>query len=233
MPVAQLSADFSYRSLFLADVLAGDDNAGAEWELFSYDTPIGDNWVPLEVVYCGETGGPTGRGPEFYSTPGELPEHERPIGDFPHLWGVGCGVLAKPALDALRDLLAPYVEFLPLVSKEGEFTAFKVLRFADALDRDKSKIDWFPQLKKDTGKPRVAREVRRYAFVESRLRDEVIFRLPEMPLSGPVFVTERFMSVVRTHSLRGFKFTHVWPPVDERQKFLQKRLRKRGRAGRS
>lgn len=88
------------------------------------------------------------------------------ISNFPHFRGTNLGVLTERSYDVLHDLLAPYAEFLPLTSTHGRFIAFKVLKIVDALDRERSNIEWVPQLKKDVGKPRTASQIRKFAFYE-------------------------------------------------------------------
>ena len=154
-----------------------------------------------------------------------LSGRDKPIGDFPYLWGVYFGVFTERSLEVLRDMISPHVELLPLSSRQGEFTAFKVLTIVDALDRERSDIEWAPQLKRQLGNPRVVRRVKKFVFREERLVDQVLFRLPELPWD--LFVTDVFMRAVEQHQLAGFEFTQVWPPIDERAKFLEKRLKRK------
>ena len=229
MHVATLSADVTYRSLHLPEVMAGDDSAGIDYELFRGETPIGSDWVAREVVYLDDSQQPTAECCEASLVAERDIEFEvkKPVGDFPHFWGINFGVLTDKSFEVLHTLISPYVEFLPLTSTHGRFTAFKVLRFVDALDRQQSDIEWYPQLKKDVGKPRIARQIKNLVFHDERLADEVIFQLPEMPLGTEIFVTEPFMRTVEQYHLKGFQFTQVWPPLDDRDKFMRKRLKRR------
>ena len=228
MHVAKLAADFTYRSLHLPEVMAGDDSAGIDYGCFARAGPVGSDWVAREVVYFDETRHPRANCCEASLTlpeQADLSEAKKPVGDYPHFWGINSGVLAERSLAVLHDLISPYVEFLPLTSPHGRFTAFKVLRFVDALDRHQSKIEWQPQLAKDVGKPRMARQIQKFVFHDDRIAEEVIFQLPEMPLGTDVFVTERFMRTVEQSQLSGFRFQQVWPPLDDREKFIRKRLK--------
>ncbi len=229
MTIAELRHDYAYRSLMVAESTETDHEYlyGTLPRLFTYDTPIGANWRPLHVAYAITEPCSDPESCEYGLPPAEPPEEDLPCGDFPSL---GCIlVFTKRAFDVLHSLISPFVEFLPLQSNEGEFVAFKVLRFVDALDCNKSDIEWFPRLKSDPpDEPRVARQIRKYVFHDAKVANEIIFRLPQSPLSnGKVFVTERFIQTVRDYGLKGFRFTQVWPPIDLRQKFLEKRLRKR------
>jgi hypothetical protein len=126
--------------------------------------------------------------------------------------------------------MAPHVEFLPLLSTEDDFTAFKVLTFIDALDESGSVIEWYPRLKKDAGKPRVARAIKECALRSDRLDGAVSFRIPQMPICHDVFVTDTFKRLVADHHLTGFEMKAVWPPPDtsaERAKYLEKRAAKK------
>lgn len=217
--------------------MSGKDDSEVELidtEPFDSDRPIGSQWIPREVIYFAESESPPEDccEAEAEADPEEPRESTKPIGDFPHFWGINFGVLTRRSYDILHELIAPHVEFLPLDSKEGDFIAFKVLRFVDALDSKESVIEWFPQLKKDVGKPRIAHTIKRHAFREELLTNEVIFRIPQMPFYSRVFVTEAFIDCVNTNGLEGFQFWDVWPPTDpsiERQRYLAKRQRKKGR----
>lgn len=229
MHVAKLSADFNYRSLHLPEVMAGNDSAGIDYEVFARVEPVGNDWVAREVIYVDEMRQARTECCDAGLTPSErvdLSEAKKPVGDFPHFWGINFGVLTERSFEVLHDLISPYVEFLPLTSTHGHFTAFKVLRFVDALDRQQSNIEWQPQLNKDVGKPRIARQIKKFVFHDNCLSQEVIFQLPEMPLSTEIFVTERFMRAVEQHHLMGFQFQQVWPSLDDREKFMRKRLKR-------
>lgn len=236
MRVFELSTDLDYRCLHLLEVIAGDDDsAWIDTNRFTGGDPIGSKWIPRKVVYFEESGQACEGECEGTLSPEDLSRlagGSKGFGDFPHFWGMGFGVFTQRSFEALHELIRPFVEFLPLLGSGSQFTAFKVLHFVDALDRDKSKIEWYPQLKKDIGKPRHVERIKRYTLIEDRLVDEVIFRIPEQPRGvAPVFVTERFVDAVKQHELTGFKFTQVWPFVDPREQLMRKYQDKRGRRG--
>ena len=155
-----------------------------------------------------------------------MSEQQLPIGDFPHCLGINFGVLGSRSFHALKDLLAPYVEFLPLISRDGDFTAFKVLRFVDALDLQKSSIEWEPTRKQADATSRTVRRVSRFVFDEALLVNEVIFRIPQLSTGIMVFVPQEFIRAVTDPHLTGFHFTQLWPPRDERDAFIRKRRHK-------
>jgi hypothetical protein len=227
--ICRLQSGHDYRSLHLPLVLAGDETARVPHHLFSGPEPIGDKWPTPEVSFmqalaqssseCDEACG------SLYADD-TVSEQQLPIGDFPHSWGINFGVLGARSFHALKDLLAPYVEFLPLISRDGDFTAFKVLRFVDALDLQKSSIEWEPTRKQDDTTSRTVRRVSRFVFDEALLVNEVIFRVPQLSTGIMVFVTQEFIRAVTDHHLTGFHFTQLWPPRDERDDFIRKRRHK-------
>jgi hypothetical protein len=230
MRIAELSADLAYRSLHFPELMAGDDTAGLQLGLFNDDSPIGAKWIPRKVVYSESPRTPSDACCDDDIAPGAIRDIDRPISDFPHFWGINYGVLSKRAFKALGELIAPHVEFLTLLGAGGEFFAFKVLTFRDALNKAESVIEWYAQLRKDAGKPRVARAIKKHAFDTERVEGTPIFRIPEMPLEHNVFVTDEFIDRVQRCELRGFAFKLVWPPIDEssqRQAFLERRAKRK------
>lgn len=191
MPVWELRrATNQFKTLRLADVVADGDAGTQDFaSLFHDDKPLSATWASPPVVYL---------------------EKNKPAGDFPYFWGANCPVFTPRSLRALRDLIAPFGEFLPLSSKDGEFTAFKVLHFLDALDLEHSDIKWVPQPRRELGLPKLVEKIRRFVFHEAKLEGEVIFRIPQLPL-GQVFVTDVFAKHLRKSGLKGFSLNQVWP----------------------
>ena len=173
---------------------------------------IGDEWIPPEVGYTHHQRDPSPECCEsaVYATEGRgLSETDLPVGDFPHCWGINFGVLTRNSSEALRLLIGPHVEFLPLRSGDGDFTAFKVLRFVDALDVQHSIIDWEPKRFRDDAGPRLVRQIRKYVFHREQIENEVIFRIPQLPTGFKIFVTEVFLRAVDAHNLVGFQFQQI------------------------
>ena len=111
---------------------------------------------------------------------------------------------SRRAIDALRDMLEPNGELLPLVTTVGEYYAYNVTTVADILDETRSKISWLDR-KRD-----IADEVRRYAFVDEEIPGLRIFRLVRMPTS--YYVTRAFVDRVEQHGLKGFGLEKLYPP---------------------
>lgn len=208
--VFQIRPDLNnFRQLSYCELLAGNKvDLLAMSKLFYGPESVAKDWVAPKVRYV---------------------DDDLPKGDFP---GFGAAVVfSDHAFASLRDLLEPNGECLPLESDVGGFTAFKVLRFVDALDIASSKIDWWPQLARNAGNPRVVRGFKSLSFREEVLVDSPIFKVPEMPMHE-VFVTDVFVSRVQEFALKGFLFKQVWPAADDneiRRKFQERQLRKTGR----
>ncbi len=60
--------------------------------------------------------------------------------DFPSALGVL--ILSPRAVDALRDLLEPVAELLPVLAKQGTFYAIDVFKKVDVIDYESSSKSW-------------------------------------------------------------------------------------------
>lgn len=109
---------------------------------------------------------------------------------------------SERAVNALRDLLEPNGEILPLASPKGEYYAYNVTTVADVLNPDRSDIVWF-----DNNRD-IAIRIRRYECIPDKLANLSIFRLVELPSS--TFVHQAFVDRVNQHGLKGFAFTRVY-----------------------
>jgi hypothetical protein len=128
----------------------------------------------------------------------------RPLSDHPPL-GAGVPVFSARAADALRDLLAPHGEFLPLAGVPC--VAFQVTRVLDALDEARSGLS---RVAGHAGHPGFVSQVTRFALRPEALGDAAIFRLASVPESEP-FVTAAFRSRARAAGLTGMRLEPVWP----------------------
>jgi len=130
-------------------------------------------------------------------------KHNRnlPPSDFPALVP-GVPVFSLRALNVLKDVLEKNGETLQLSCSEGEYYAFNVTTFIDALDESNSEIERF----ESSG--RIMR-VLRYAFFGNRLGGATIFKIPQFPRSE-VYVTDQFCKMVMDNGLVGFKFVKIW-----------------------
>jgi hypothetical protein len=155
-----------------------------DWEVVNKldGTPQGASWKPLRVeVYCDDG------------------NRELDEGDFVELDGL-VPIFSSQAAKMLKEVLRGSGEFLPLACDEGDYVAFNVTDVIDALNVSHSEIIYFP-----TGR---VLDIKRFVFNSERLSKVVIFKIPQMPLSR-VFVTDRFVNLVRDAELRGFLFTPV------------------------
>lgn len=209
-----------FRGLTMVDPLSRDRC----WRQLDGDTPIAAQWLPPRVRFLRA---------EEYADPDYpyLREPPRWNGDFPSAAGLPL-VFTTRSLSVLRGMLESHVEFLPLWSAEGEFTVVRALRIIDALDKERSIIDWRHQTKraKEALLPRTASRVIRYVFRDELLAGVPIFRLPELASCLYWFVTEDFRRAVVDSGLRGLGFRLLWPPLDPEVKFakyIEKHRRKR------
>lgn len=131
--------------------------------------------------------------------------------DFPRL--NGDHAFSRRAVDALRDMLEPNGELLPLTTPSGEFYAFNPTTVADVLDRSAAVLTW------QSEDHDLALWVDYYAFHDDKLEGKDVFRIPEDFIS--VFVSQRFVDRIESAGLTGFNPVKVWPfppGVDWREK---------------
>lgn len=110
-------------------------------------------------------------------------------------------IMRRPAVDALRDILAANGELLPLSTDDGVELYVLNARSIDALDEANSVLMKFP------GTNRIM-HIQKVAFVASRIEGVDLFRLPHRASS--TYVSERFVERVRAAGLRGLVFHEVW-----------------------
>lgn len=148
-------------------------------------TPKAAAWIPAEVTLFRES--------DFF-------EGTKPS-DFPYLTP-GVPVFTPRSLTAVKDLLEPHGEILPLRSEDGVFFAYNITRIVDCLDVANSQVSFF----RDGVR---IMDVKRYAFFPERIAGIPIFKIPQFPRSE-VFVTDEFVQRVRDHGLTGFRFKLRW-----------------------
>lgn len=130
-------------------------------------------------------------------------EHaSRPYSDLPS-WVTHVPIFSRRAVDALQELLSGSGEILPIECPDGEYFAFNVTHVIDALDTERSEIQWFPS------SPERIMDITRHHFRLEALHSAVIFKLPQVVLMD-VFVTDPFVSRVREAGLTGFLFKKLW-----------------------
>jgi hypothetical protein len=110
---------------------------------------------------------------------------------------------SRRACSALRDLLKPNGEALPLASDRGEYYFFNVTTVVDVLNVTKSKCNFWPS------RPMTAQSIDWFEFHADKLDGLSIFRIVDWPM--PVLVTREFVDRVSDAGLNGFRFRQVWP----------------------
>ena len=111
-------------------------------------------------------------------------------------------ILSSSGADALRDLLEPNGEFLPVYYKEdSDFVLFHPMTCLDALDKDKAVVKYYDNKKTEPY------NVDWHYFLEDKIGDVSIFLLRE---SEKIYVTDRFVERVREKKLKGFGFRKLW-----------------------
>jgi hypothetical protein len=128
----------------------------------------------------------------------EVDEPKLPASDFPGFSGTP--VFGARAVEALRDLLDPNGELLPLDCDTGDYWAFNVTAVIDALDEQASEVKRFRD-------GRVMRVVR-YEFVAEGV-DRPVFKIPQ-EVKSREFCTDEFVRRVEEAGLSGFYFVPVW-----------------------
>jgi hypothetical protein len=110
---------------------------------------------------------------------------------------------SQRACDALRDMLEPNGELLPLRSTVGvPYYFYNITTVVDALDAGGSDCFWFEE-------PIKAGQIDYFSFRRDKLKNLSIFRIYEYPVA--TLVTSEFVQRVRDAGLNGFDFRKVWP----------------------
>lgn len=119
----------------------------------------------------------------------------RAYADLPWL-GEHTLVLRDDTIEALRPLLRPFGEFLPLACSEARLALVHVTNVIDALDEERSEILRFPT----SGR---IMKIARHEFKHRVVVPPQAFKIPQMP-RGAIFLTE---DLVRNIDAFGFKGT--------------------------
>ncbi len=124
-----------------------------------------------------------------------------PKGDFPSLIP-NVPIFSRRAVAALRDLLEPNGEILPVMIAGAEYFLYNVTRVVDALDESGSDIVRF----KDSSDVLTIHD---FAFFEKKVSGMIVFKIPQ-EIDGSVFVTDPFVRRVQAAGLKGFWFPLLW-----------------------
>lgn len=111
------------------------------------------------------------------------------------------GILAAPLVSenariTLVPILTSYVEFLPAIKLRGiPYYFLNVIKMVDCLDIKNSEIDYTSD---NSGR---ILNVRQFSFVQTKLPNAPIFKVPEDP--GIIFVRDPFIKVILNNKLTG------------------------------
>jgi hypothetical protein len=124
-----------------------------------------------------------------------------PASDFPSL-ASHVPVFSQQAIMILNGLLKDNGEILPLSCQKGAYFAFNVTRVVDALDQSSSIVKRF----KSSGR---IMDIVEHKYYKDKLSNLTIFKIPQVSLMN-VYVTDHFVRIVQSNSLKGFEFQKVW-----------------------
>jgi hypothetical protein len=112
-------------------------------------------------------------------------------------------IFSERAVSVLSDLIGHKAEFLPYQHKTEKYFAINVINIVDGVDLTKS--DYLLR----EGYTDAVKEIRRYVFIEDKVVNETIFKIPQF-IGTTVFVTDIFRQRVIDAKLTGFVFYEVW-----------------------
>ncbi len=147
-------------------------------------TRCGKSWIPLQVKL--------------------VHEHPLVLGDFMRLETVlGVLVCNRKALECLLPHLQHDMEVLPLavVNHDDNCYLINSLNVIDCLDEANSKIRRF------TTSQRIL-AVEEYAFIESRMHNSLLFKVPQLATST-IFCNGDFKRIVQENKLTGLEFRRL------------------------
>lgn len=121
-------------------------------------------------------------------------------GDFPSLIS-NIPIFSPRAVFALKDLLEPNGELLPVTCAGDEYYLYNTTRVVDALDESNSGMSRFAD-------GRVF-YIDHHAFFPERLQGLTIFKIPQL-VQMHVFATNVFAERAESAGLKGFWFLPVW-----------------------
>ena len=122
------------------------------------------------------------------------------LGDFPSLYG-GIPVFSERAWEILQPLLLGCVEALPLIlPTHRKYYAIHVLDVVNALDTEKSVLDYFPNGS--------VMDIEKIVFKKNAIQNKHMFKLPEK-YSSDVYLSDYFKKTVDGNKLKGIEFDKV------------------------
>jgi len=122
-------------------------------------------------------------------------------------WEVSAPVISERAWKALRPLIGPHLELLPLIKlkRNRQYYALNVLTLVDCLDLERSDFT-------TSGPPEnpVVATVHKAAFDPARVQDVPLFKVPQY--LGATFVRRPFIDAVQAAGLQGAYFSNPMDP---------------------
>ena len=109
------------------------------------------------------------------------------------------------AREKIGQSINKYGEFLPLRCDDGNFWAFHVTHFMDALDENAS------SLLRASDDPNMVLMIHKHVFRPERLTPDWMFKLPQSRGRGPIYVTDPFVNLINASGHTGLRFKRVWP----------------------
>lgn len=119
--------------------------------------------------------------------------------DFSHILP-GILLLTNKSMNILESLIERYVEFLPAENDLLEMTFINVKNVTDSIDYDRSTIDRYSDGE--------FREFTKIYFIEDKIKDVPIFKIPEK--STRIYVSDEFRDLVLQSKLKGLEFNLIW-----------------------
>lgn len=125
--------------------------------------------------------------------------------DFVKLWNCTETLLCtESAMDKLKQYVEGFVEFIPVKYKNKYLYMIKILKFIDALNYEKVKLEYL--------KSGLAIGVLKYSFLENMVEGVPIFKIL---LNGNVYSVDIFISTelkrtIEENNLEGLIFNEVW-----------------------
>lgn len=127
-------------------------------------------------------------------------EINKPLGDVFSV-EVSSFILNEYAFNILYPYLKGHVQIFKIKNQDGLFYVINVTDVIDCLNYDKSEIKRF----QSTGR---VMKVIKYSFIKSKLKNAVIFKLPEF-VKAHSYVTEEFKNIAEENNIKGFKFEEL------------------------
>lgn len=144
--------------------------------------PMGETWESVQMRLLDEGKKKLKRG--------DFPGH--PIAPF----------FSRKAVDALKDILEPAGELLPVQCEDEVYYAYNVLNIVDAIDIGSSEVELFSD--------GTIMRFKRYVFTPAALEGQFVFKIPPWKHASTIFVTDSFKRRIEEAGLAGFKLELLW-----------------------